>query len=114
MKNPLKRWDVFLALVFFLVAIPAESNEIFTLLEDQTLSYRHIFRMSLGDPEVTQFSDEIVLVSLDEELYEEYGSYPFRRTDLGAIIETRYQSPVVAATSRLQLSTWSQQWTIGN
>ena len=87
MKNPLKRWDVFLALVFFLVAIPAEYNEIFTLLEDQTLSYRHIFRMSLGDPEVTQFSDEIVLVSLDEELYEEYGSYPFRRTDLGKIAQ---------------------------
>ncbi len=87
MKNPLKRWDVFLALLFFLIAIPAEYREAFTLLEDQTLSYRHIFRMSLGDPEVTQFSDEIVLVSLDEELYEEYGSYPFRRTDLGKIAQ---------------------------
>lgn len=85
MKNPMKRWDVFLALVFFLIAIPAEYQEIFTLLEDQTLAFRHIFRMSLGDPEVTRFSDEIVLVSLDEELYEEYGSYPFRREDLGKI-----------------------------
>lgn len=104
MKNPLKRWDVFLALVFFLIAIPAEYNEIFALLEDQTLSYRHIFRMSLGDPEVTQFSDEIVLVSLDEELYEEYGSFPFRRTDLGKIslILSSLGAKVVAQDSLME------------
>ncbi len=85
MKNPLKRWDVFLTLVFFLLAIPGEHYEVFSLLEDQTISYRHLLRQVYGDPTITQLSDEIVLVSLDEALYEEYGSFPFRRTDLGKI-----------------------------
>jgi hypothetical protein len=54
MKNPLKRWDVFATLVFFLLTIPAERFEVFSLLEDQTISFRHILRAGLGDPEITQ------------------------------------------------------------
>ena len=88
MKNPLKRWDVTLALVFFLLTIPAERFEIFSLLEDQSISVRHIFRTVFGDPEHTQLREEIIIVALDEQLYEEYGSFPFRRTDLGKIAET--------------------------
>jgi hypothetical protein len=34
MKNPLKRWDVAVTLVFFLLTIPAERFEVFSLLED--------------------------------------------------------------------------------
>lgn len=85
MKNPLKRWDVFLTLLFFFATIPAERYEIFSLLEDQTISIRHIIRATAGDPEVTQLREEIMVVALDEALYEEYGSFPFRRTDLGLI-----------------------------
>jgi len=87
MKNPLKRWDVFATLIFFLLTIPAERYEIFSLVEDQTISFRHIFRASLGDPATTQLRDDIMIVSLDEDLYEEYGSFPFRRTDLGLIAQ---------------------------
>lgn len=87
MKNPLKRWDVFATLVFFLLTIPAERFEIFSLVEDQTISFRHIFRASLGDPSVTRLRDDIMIVALDEALYGEYGSFPFRRTDLGLIAE---------------------------
>jgi len=87
MKNPLKRWDVFATLIFFLLTIPAERYEIFSLVEDQTISFRHIFRASLGDPATTQLRDDIMIVSLDEGLYEEYGSFPFRRTDLGLIAQ---------------------------
>lgn len=47
MKNPLKRWDVTLALVFFLITIPAERYEVFALLEDQTISFRDIFTLAL-------------------------------------------------------------------
>lgn len=85
MKNPLKRWDVFLTLMLFLLTIPAERYELFSLLEDQTISFRHILRTSFGDPELSSLRDEIVIVPLNEELYEEYGSFPFRRTDLGTI-----------------------------
>lgn len=98
MKNPLKRWDVTLALVFFLLTIPAERFEIFSLLEDQSISVRHIFRTVFGDPELTRLREEIIIVALDEQLYEEYGSFPFRRTDLGKIAETlsRFGARVVA------------------
>ncbi|MFT4799677.1 MAG: serine/threonine-protein kinase [Candidatus Azotimanducaceae bacterium] len=87
MKNPLKRWDVFATLIFFLLTIPAERYEIFSLVEDQTISFRHILRITLGDPAVTQLRDDIMIVSLDEAVYEEYGSFPFRRTDLGLIAQ---------------------------
>jgi CHASE2 domain-containing sensor protein/tRNA A-37 threonylcarbamoyl transferase component Bud32 len=87
MKNPLKRWDVFVAFILFLATIPAERFELFSLLEDQTISVKHIIRAAYGNPELTQLRDEIMVVALDEALYEEYGSFPFRRTDLGLIAE---------------------------
>jgi CHASE2 domain-containing sensor protein len=85
MKNPLKRWDVAITIAFFLLTIPAERFEVFSLLEDQTISIRQIFRTVFGAPELTTLRDEIMIVALDEALYEEYGSFPFRRTDLGKI-----------------------------
>ncbi|MBQ75379.1 MAG: hypothetical protein CMQ20_10215 [Gammaproteobacteria bacterium] len=87
MKNPLKRWDVALTLVIFLFTIPAERFEIFSFVEDQTISFRHILRTSFGDQELTRLRDDIMIVALDEALYEEYGSFPFRRTDLGKIAQ---------------------------
>jgi len=87
MKNPLKRWDVTLALVFLLITIPAERYEVFSLLEDQTISFRHIFRSVMGGESTTTLRDEIIIVALDEDLYQQYGSFPFRRTDLGKIAE---------------------------
>ncbi|MCZ6503728.1 MAG: serine/threonine-protein kinase [Gammaproteobacteria bacterium] len=87
MRNPLKRWDVVLTLIIFLFTIPAERYEIFSFLEDQTISFRHILRTSLGDPSITRLREEIMIVALDEALYEEYGSFPFRRTDLGKIAQ---------------------------
>lgn len=87
MKNPLKRWDVFLTLVVFLLTIPAERLELFSVMEDQTISFRHLLRTTTGDDATMQLRDEIMVVALDEELYAEYGSFPFRRTDLGLIAE---------------------------
>jgi len=98
MKNPLKRWDVFLTLLVLLVTIPAERYEIFSLVEDQTISFRHILRSTLGPDEYTTLSDKIMLVALDESLYEEYGSFPFRRTDLGKIAKllSQFGAKVIA------------------
>ena len=87
MKNPLKRWDVAATLVIFLMMIPAERFESFSMLEDQTISYRHILRSALGPDEFTKLRDEIIIVALDESLYDEYGSFPFRRTDIGVIAQ---------------------------
>ena len=88
MKKLLTRYDIFATLALFLLAIPAEYYEAFALLEEQTISFRHLLRMSSGSEENTQFSkDDIVLVNTDEEFFTEYGSFPLRRTDIGKIAE---------------------------
>ena len=85
MQNPLKRWDVLLTLVMCVLMIPSERYEIFSLVEDQTIAARHIMRNYLPDANERVIRDDIIVVALDEDLYEEYGSFPFRRTDLGTL-----------------------------
>ncbi|MBF0379410.1 MAG: CHASE2 domain-containing protein [Magnetococcales bacterium] len=88
MKRIVERWDIVGTVLLFLLAIPAEYYEIFSLLEDQTISFRQILRVGYGDPDKTRFSkDKIVLVNTDEEFFKEYKSYPLRRTDIGQIAE---------------------------
>ncbi|MEO5350325.1 MAG: adenylate/guanylate cyclase domain-containing protein [Magnetococcus sp. YQC-3] len=88
MKTLFRRYDLLLTALLFLLAIPAERLEIFALLEEQTISFRHLLRMSMGKPEQTQFSKEaVVLVNTDEKFFKEYGSFPLRRTDVGKIAE---------------------------
>ena len=88
MKKLKNRYDILLAVIFFLIAIPAEYGEWFSALENETLSLRHIVRTSYGDPEKTTFPrDKIGIVYLDEKFFEEYGSFPLRRTDIGRIVE---------------------------
>ncbi|MDG2071979.1 MAG: hypothetical protein P8J55_09710 [Pseudomonadales bacterium] len=68
-----------------LITIPAERYEVFSLLEDQSISLRHIFRSVMGDESTATLRDEILIVALDEDLYQQYGSFPFRRTDPGKV-----------------------------
>lgn len=82
-----KRRDLQIILLLFLLIIPAEHKEFFSLLEEQTLSFRQILRISQADPQETRFSDNIVLVNTDEAFFKEYKSFPLRRTDIGRIIE---------------------------
>ncbi|MBF0454665.1 MAG: CHASE2 domain-containing protein [Magnetococcales bacterium] len=88
MKKIVERWDILGTVILFLLAIPAEYLELFSLLEEQTISFRHILRVGSGDPEKTRFSsDKIVLINTDEEFFKDYKSYPLRRTDIGKIAE---------------------------
>jgi len=83
MKKIFGRYDIFITIALFFAMIPAERSEIFSLLEEQTLSARQILRMSYGDPDETAFSmDQVMLVNTDEQFFEEYGSFPLRRTDI--------------------------------
>ncbi|MBF0212426.1 MAG: adenylate/guanylate cyclase domain-containing protein [Magnetococcales bacterium] len=79
------RYDIIATILLFLLMIPAEYHETFALLEEQTISFRQLLRMSLAKPEKTSFSKEILLVNTDEKFFEKYGSFPLRRTDLGRI-----------------------------
>ena len=86
MQNLLKRYDVLWTVVIFLLMIPAEHFEIFSLVEDEFLSYRHIVRWQAADLDAVTFSsDEIVIVNTDEAFYDAYGGFPLRRADYGVI-----------------------------
>jgi len=84
----LKRYDLWIALVVFLLMIPAERTEIFNYFENQTLSARHLLRNHYAEPADRAFlSEKIAIANLDEPFFAEYGSFPLRRTDVGKIVE---------------------------
>ena len=71
-----KHNDLFVIVVIFLVALFFEYRETFSLIEDETLSYRQLLRTYNADANLTSPADDIVIVYTDEEFYEEYDKYP--------------------------------------
>lgn len=75
-----RRWDIWLTLVLFLLALGAERSELFPALEEQTVAFRHLVR---SDGERIPFPGELItFVNQDEGFFEAYGSWPLRREDL--------------------------------
>jgi CHASE2 domain-containing sensor protein/predicted Ser/Thr protein kinase len=86
MNDLLKRYDILYTVVFFLLMILAERFEAFTLLEDETLGYRHLARWSMADVQATSFpQDKILFVNTDDKFYDDYGGFPLRRKDYGLL-----------------------------
>ena len=81
-----QRFDLVAVVFFFLLAMGLEYREAFSLVEDETLSYRQILRTHFGDGLLTSPSEDVVIVFTDEQFYAEYNAYPLRRTDLSTII----------------------------
>ncbi|MFP6794308.1 MAG: adenylate/guanylate cyclase domain-containing protein, partial [Pseudomonadales bacterium] len=81
-----QRYDLIAVVFFFVLAMFLEYREAFSLVEDETLSYRQILRTLYGDDFFTNPSEDVVIVFTDEEFYTEYDKYPLRRTDLSTII----------------------------
>ena len=81
-----QRYDLIAVVFFFVLAMFLEYREAFSLIEDETLSYRQILRTHYGDDFFTNPSEDVVIVFTDEEFYTEYDKYPLRRTDLSTII----------------------------
>ncbi len=81
-----KRYDLIAVVFFFLFAIILEYREAFSLLEDETLSYRQILRTHYGDEALTSPPDDVVIVYTDEDFYDDYDKYPLRRVDLATIV----------------------------
>lgn len=86
MGNGQKRYDLIAVVFFFLLAMILEYREAFSLLEDETLSYRQILRTHFADEQLTTPSDDVVIVYTDEGFYTDYDKYPLRRVDLSTII----------------------------
>lgn len=81
-----KRYDLIAVVFFFLFAMMLEYREAFSLIEDETLSYRQILRTHFGDEYLSSPSEDVVIVYTDEAFYSEYDQYPLRRVDLSTII----------------------------
>ena len=75
-----KRWDIPVTALIILFAVIAERGEWFSVLEEQTVGFRHLVRIS-GDG-VPFPEDVVTFVNQDENFFEEYGSWPLRREDL--------------------------------
>jgi len=88
MKDLHKRFDIFITILIFCLMIPAERMEILSIMENQTLSFRHLLRMSNAPAAEMAFpKDKVGIVYLDEEFFKEYGSFPLRREDVGTMVE---------------------------
>jgi adenylate cyclase len=80
------KYDLPIVILLFGLALLVEYQEGVTIVEDETLSYRHLVRADYGDPDLTAPSQAVTVVYTDEAFYEEYGVYPLRRVDLATII----------------------------
>ncbi len=81
MEELRKRWDIPLTAILVMLAFFAERAEWFSVVEEQTVGFRHLLRIS-GDG--VPFPDDVItFVNQDERFFDEYGSWPLRREDLG-------------------------------
>jgi len=86
-KKIFKRYDICFIIIFFILSIPAEYYEIFSLAEEQFISIRHSLRHHFGDLNSIIFDqNKIVLVTIDEYFLTEYNGFPLKRSDLAKII----------------------------
>ncbi len=77
-----------LILFLFFLSIAAEYFEAMSLLEEQTIAFRHAMRTSYGNSEVTAFPrNTILLLTADDEYYLEHAGYPLKRADLARVVE---------------------------
>lgn len=81
-----KRYDLIAVVFLFLLAMILEYREAFSLLEDETLSFRQILRVHYADEYLTSPSEEVIVLYTDEAFYEEYDKYPLTRVDLATLI----------------------------
>ena len=81
-----RQYDLLAIIFVFLMAIVLEYRESFSLLEDETLSYRQLLRTHYGDPVMTAPPEDVVIIYTDEAFYTDYGRYPLTRVDLSTLI----------------------------
>ncbi len=81
-----RRYDLIAVVFFFLLAMILEYREAFSLLEDETLSYRQILRTHYADEYLTSPSEDVAIIYTDESFYEDYDKYPLTRVDLSTLI----------------------------
>ncbi len=84
-----KRPDLIITFVLFLLMIPLERYEVFQVIENELISVRHHFiRNNMDQERAYEFlKDKIAIIVQDEEFFEEYGSFPLKREDIGIMVK---------------------------
>ena len=82
-----RRYDLIIAVLLFVAAIPAQWFETFAPLEDKVNSIRHQMRMDYHASKGQMAPDDVFIVNTDEKFFAKYKSFPLRRTDIGKIAE---------------------------
>ena len=86
MGKLIRRPDLWISLALFLLMIPAERMELFSSIENWLQGNRHIIRLNTLDADKTQFAyDDIVIVDTEEKFFDEYGSWPLKRSDIAKL-----------------------------
>ena len=86
MNKLIRRPDLWISLALFLLMIPAERLELFSSVENWLQGNRHIVRLNTLDADKTQFAyDDIIIVDTEEEFFDEYGSWPLKRSDIAKL-----------------------------
>jgi adenylate cyclase len=85
----IRRPDLIITIALFLLMIPLERSEVFQAIENELISVRHHFiRNNMDQEGAYEFlKDKIAIIVQDEEFFEEYGSFPLKREDLGIMVE---------------------------
>ncbi|MBS03934.1 MAG: adenylate/guanylate cyclase domain-containing protein [Gammaproteobacteria bacterium] len=86
-----KHHDIEAVIALFLLAMILEYQEAFSLIEDETLSYRQLVRTYYGVPEQVAPTEDVVIVYTDEAFYSEYDQYPLTRRDLSRILDNLFR-----------------------
>ena len=69
------RFDLPLVCLLFVAALFLEYEEAFTIIEDETISYRHLVRSDYGDPGIIEPSEDVTVVYTDEAFYDDLKKY---------------------------------------
>ena len=86
MNKLIRRPDIWISLALFLLMIPAERLELFSSMENWLQGNRHIVRLNTLEADKTQFAyDDIIIVDTEEEFFDEYGSWPLKRSDIAKL-----------------------------
>jgi adenylate cyclase len=85
MPNFLRRYDIIVAVLLFIAAVPAQVYEWMAPIEEQTISLRQQSRMDHHAKIGKLASTDIFMVNTDEHFFQKYQSFPLRRTDIGKL-----------------------------
>ena len=86
MNKLIRRPDIWISFALFLLMIPAERLELFSSMENWLQGNRHIVRLNTLDADKTQFAyDDIIIVDTEEDFFDEYGSWPLKRSDIAKL-----------------------------